>query len=64
MKTFIPLEKRSKKEQKEYHSKQRGSWHGFNPVTRVVRNGKAYDRNREKAALRRGVTLDGHRHLG
>lgn len=40
---FVPLEKRSKKEQKAYHAQQRGSWNGVNPVTRVVPNKKVYD---------------------
>ena len=45
---FVPLEKRSKKEQKAYHAQQRGSWNGVNPVTRVVPNKKVYDRKRAK----------------
>ena len=45
---FVPLEKRSKKEQKAYHAQQRGSWNGVNPVTRVVPNKKGYDRKRAK----------------
>ena len=44
----VPLNKRSKKAQKEYHAKQRGSWYGLNPVTRTAPNGKVYDRNRVK----------------
>lgn len=48
MKQFVPLEKRSKKAQKEYHARQRGSWNGISPVTRTVPSGKAYDRRREK----------------
>lgn len=47
MKQLVPLNKQSKKMQKEYHDKQRGSWNGISPVTRTVPNGKAYDRNRE-----------------
>lgn len=43
---FVPLEKRSKKEQRAYHAKQRGSWNGINPVTRVVPNKKKYNRKR------------------
>ena len=31
----IPLSKQSKKAQCEYHAKQRGSWHGLNPITRI-----------------------------
>ena len=47
----VPLNKRSKKAQKEYHAKQRGSWYGLNPITRTVPSGKVYDRNRvERAA--------------
>ena len=52
MKQFVPLEKRSKKAQKEYHSKQRGSWNGLCPVTRVAPGGKIYDRARWQRELR------------
>ena len=45
---LVPLEKQSKKEQKKFHDRQRGSWNGVNPVTRIVPNGKAYDRNKVK----------------
>ena len=45
---MVPLNKRSKKAQKEYHAKQRGSWYGISPVTRTVPSGKIYDRNRVK----------------
>ena len=48
----VPLNKRSKKAQKEYHAKQRGSWYGVNPITRTVPSGKVYDRNRVKRADR------------
>jgi len=48
MMKVVPLSKRSKRAQKEYSRKQRGSWYGINPVTRVVPSGKAYDRNRMK----------------
>lgn len=44
----VPLKKQSKRAQKEYHSKQRGSWYGISPVTRSVPSGKAYDRKRIK----------------
>ena len=44
----VPLNKRSKKAQKEYHAKQRGSWYGVDPITRIVSSGKIYDRNRVK----------------
>lgn len=55
MKQMIPLSKQSKRVQKEYHKKQRGSWCGLNPVTRTVPNKKAYDRNNAKAELNKNV---------
>ena len=48
MDKFIPLEKRSKKEQKKFHSIQRNTWGSLNPATRTVPNGKGYNRNRMK----------------
>lgn len=52
MEQIVPLKKQSKKAQKLYHDKQRGSWNGLCPVTRINRNGKTYDRNRIKRANR------------
>ena len=46
MTQLIPLDKRSKKARREYHAKQRGSWHGVNPITRTVQSRKTYDRAR------------------
>lgn len=48
MKKMIPLEKRSKKEQKAWYARQRGDWNGVNPVTRVVPNKKHYDRKKQR----------------
>lgn len=48
MTNTVPLKKQSKRAQKEFHSKQRGSWYGISPVTRAVSSGKVYDRNRMK----------------
>ena len=53
--TNVPLKKRSKKAQREYHAKRRGSWYGLNPVTRTAASGKVYDRKRLKQALRRSI---------
>ncbi len=53
MTQLIPLDKRSKKAQREYHAKQRGSWYGLNPITRTVQSRKTYDRARVKQADRR-----------
>ena len=36
MKQYVTIDKRSKKAQKEYYSKQRGTWGELNPVTRGV----------------------------
>ncbi len=48
MKKYVSLDKRSKKAQKEYHSKQRRTWGDVNPVTRSVPSGKTYNRKKEK----------------
>lgn len=53
MKQFVPLEKQSKKAQREHHAKQRGSWNGVSPVTRAIPSGKAYSRSKSKADLLR-----------
>ena len=48
MTNTVPLKKQSKRAQKEYHSKQRGSWYGISPVTRTVPSRRFYDRKRIK----------------
>ncbi len=48
MRTIVPLEKMSKKEQRKHHLQQRGSWYGVNPVSRTVPNGKVYKRSAAK----------------
>ena len=48
MTNTVPLKKQSKRAQKEFHNKRRGSWYGVSPVTRTVPSGRAYDRNRIK----------------
>ena len=48
MKQYVPLEKRSKKEQKAYYAAQRGSWGDVNPVTRRSENPKAYNRQKSR----------------
>lgn len=57
MTQLIPLDKRSKKAQREYHAKQRGSWYGLNPITRTVQSRKTYDRARVKQADRRDLGI-------
>ena len=52
MANFVPLQKQSKKAQKEHHAKQRGTWYGLSPVTRTCPSAKAYDRNKTKRSTR------------
>ena len=44
----IPLKKQSKKNQRKYYAKQRGTWNSVNPTTKIVKSKKEYDRNRIK----------------
>lgn len=39
-KKYVPLEKRSKKEQRRHHAAKRLDWNGVVPVTRVIPNKK------------------------
>ena len=48
---FVPLEKQSKKNKRDYYAKQRRNWNGLNPVTRTAEEPKKYNRAKEKAAL-------------
>ena len=41
----------SKKDQCEYHAKQRRTWGELNPVTRSVPSGKTYNRKKEKQRI-------------
>jgi hypothetical protein len=47
---YVPLAKRSKREQREYHAAQRKNWGEVNPVTKTIPNKKVY--NRKKSAQR------------
>ena len=44
---YVPLEKRSKKQQKEFHAAQRKTWGNISPVTKSVPSAKLY--NKKKA---------------
>lgn len=46
MEKFVPYAKLSKKKQREIDREKRGSWNGVNPVTRVEKNQKIYDRKK------------------
>ena len=48
MTNTVLLKKQSKRTQKEFHNKQRGSWYGISPVTRTVPSRRLYDRKRIK----------------
>lgn len=48
MMKYVPLEKRSKRAQKEYNARQRGSWNGVVPVTRIGPDASKYDRSRQR----------------
>ena len=43
---FVPLEKRSKREQREYYASRRKTWGGIDPVTRKPPNPRAYTRKK------------------
>ena len=45
---YVPLEKRSKRQQKEFHDSQRKTWGGLNPITRKTANHKAYNRKKSE----------------
>lgn len=53
MEKFIPLEKQSKKKQKEYHAKHRNDWGCISPVSKSVPSGKTYNRKKLKAKEKR-----------
>ena len=53
MDQYIPLNKRSKKEQKAFHQMNRRDWHGVNPAARVFADGKTFDRKKRKAEDRK-----------
>jgi hypothetical protein len=51
MKKYIPFNKLSKKARRKENERYRKTWGALNPATRKPPNPKAYDRNKEKAAL-------------
>jgi len=56
--TYVPLEKLSKRKQKEYHAKQRRDWGNTNPITKKSPNLKAYNRKKSKLWHEREPGLD------
>ena len=55
---YVPIEKQSKRKQKEFHSTLRRDWGDMNPATRKVPNLKAYDRKKSKHRYRHEPCLD------
>ena len=53
MNGFVPLNKQSKKKQKEFHAAQRRTWGVLNPVSKSVPSGKAYNRKKLRAKDKR-----------
>ena len=51
MKNYVTVDKRSKKAQREYYSKQRQTWGEINPVTRSMPDRKTYNRKKEKQRI-------------
>ena len=45
---YVPLDKQSKRKQKEYHAVQRRDWGNLNPTTRKIDNAKTYNRKKSK----------------
>ncbi len=44
---FVPLDKMSKKQQREYYKKKRKTWE-FNPATRTGKNEYEYKKKKEE----------------
>lgn len=57
MEKFIPINKKSKKAQKEYYAKKRNTWGELNPMMRTMANGKGYNRKKLKQEDRRNGRL-------
>lgn len=45
---YVTMDKKTKKQQKEFYSSLRGTWGALSPVTRKPKNPKAYDRAKSK----------------
>ncbi|MCL1831171.1 MAG: hypothetical protein FWG21_07040 [Oscillospiraceae bacterium] len=57
-KKHIPIEKRSKKAQQDFHKEQRNTWGVINPVTRKPPNPKAYNRNKNRHKVNKDSMSD------
>jgi len=52
----VPLDKLSKRKQREYHAARRKDWGGFCPVTRMPPNPKAYNRKKTGRQYEHGLS--------
>ena len=48
MEKMIPIKKQTKKSQKAYYDRKRGTWGNIDPVSKVIESKKIYKRNRSK----------------
>jgi len=58
MKKYVPLNKQSKKKQKEHNAAMRAGWGNTNPVTKTKANGKVYCRKKSKQSSVHEPSLD------
>lgn len=63
MQTYIPYEKRSKKEKRRLDSQRRTTWGPVNPVTRKPENSKAYNRTKARNWKRENQFRDFYLHF-
>ena len=45
---YVPLDKQSKRKQKEYHAVHRRDWGSIDPATKKVESKKVYNRKKSK----------------
>jgi len=55
---YVPIDKQSKRKQKEYHDAQRRGWGDISPITRAVPNAKLYNRKKSKHRFNHEPRLD------
>lgn len=56
MEKFVPIEKQSKKNQRDHFAAQRGSWSGVKPCARIFQDERGFSkakRSRSKAELQK-----------
>ena len=48
MNHYVPIDKQSKKKQREFYALRRNSWNEINPITKKIPSKKIYNRNKMK----------------